>query len=400
MTSRNDATPRRSATPRHDTKKARVSVSQHPSRKPTRRGGRRQPVRVFGLVFTLSVVVVLAIAGVVGYRQGFFDGLGIGMTAIPVDLSVEGYDKKATPIPIHIEGTRDSGVTYTKDAFLTTPDESLALPQGTYELSFPASPILSDGNIFSPPRDVVTVSITGDAATIHGGDNTSKIAVSYDHLDLLEATDADVNSAKTYAQSSVQALKGIVPFGGKSTARAVEANIQALQQAKEQAVLPDSIPDVLVMSTSSGTWSTRVTILPDGTFTGVYTDTNTEATGTDYPKGTAHTCSFSGRFTHIKQRDEYTFTMSVSDISTEHTTGEKWVKDGTLYIGADPYGFETGSEFELYLPGKPAENLSWNFLNWCVDYAMNGYPTTLDRVALCNTTAAYGFFSETPSSTS
>jgi hypothetical protein len=145
-------------------------------------------------------------------------------------------------------------------------------------------------------------------------------------------------------------------------------------------------------STTSG-WSTTVTLLADGSFSGSYTQPMPSQTASDYPNGSAYTCTFSGNFTDVTRIGTTGFSMTVGEIVTENEVGEKWVENGVLNIGAEPIGFETGTTFELYRPGTATDELGYWLSAWCTDYANTGVPDTLDRWALNNVDASYGFFS-------
>ena len=45
-------------------------------------------------------------------------------------------------------------------------------------------------------------------------------------------------------------------------------------------------------------------------------------------------------------------------------TGFEEIRDEILYVGAEPLGLESGTEFVLYLPEKSVSDLSEEFLSW------------------------------------
>ena len=85
--------------------------------------------------------------------------------------------------------------------------------------------------------------------------------------------------------------------------------------------------------------------------------------GEDYPDGMCYICDFSGRFEKIRQIDEYTYSMLLSEIVTEKEEGEEWIKDGVRYIASKPYGLEDGRKFLFYMPGSLIEELSEDCLS-------------------------------------
>lgn len=126
----------------------------------------------------------------------------------------------------------------------------------------------------------------------------------------------------------------------------------------------DVLPLEFVFSSGAGAWQSIITLNSDGSFKGTYNDAEMGSNGEDYPHGTVFTCEFSGKFKDIKQVNDYTYTMTLAEITTEKNEGEEWIKDQVLYIAADPYGLESGKEFLFYTPETPIKELSKEFLNW------------------------------------
>lgn len=117
-------------------------------------------------------------------------------------------------------------------------------------------------------------------------------------------------------------------------------------------------------SVGAGGWETDLTINPDGTFEGYYSDSNMGETGDDYPNGTRHECTFSGKFTSPEKVDEYTYRFTVEDLICAEEPGKESIEDGIRVIQAEPYGAAMGDAVELYLPGKSASDLPAAFTDW------------------------------------
>ena len=120
-------------------------------------------------------------------------------------------------------------------------------------------------------------------------------------------------------------------------------------------IIFNSIPQNFVFSSGVGGWSTEIEIKNDGTFTGLYHDTNMEET---------YICNFSGKFCDVKQIDDYTYSMSLEYLKIEGTPGEVYYKDNIKYIYSEPYGFDNANEFIIYLPGVAVSKLPEEFLMW------------------------------------
>ena len=126
----------------------------------------------------------------------------------------------------------------------------------------------------------------------------------------------------------------------------------------------EMIPAEFCFSSGAGGWRTIVTINSDGSFVGDYVDYDLGDTGSDYPKGSAYKCNFTGHFTNVTKIDDYTYSMKVVSLEQDGTQGDEYIEDGTRFTIGYPYGFDDADEFMLYLPGKPISELSDEFLMW------------------------------------
>ena len=124
----------------------------------------------------------------------------------------------------------------------------------------------------------------------------------------------------------------------------------------------------------AGAWRTVITLKQDGTFEGLYHDSEMGITGEGYPNGSAYVCEFSGRFTDIKKINDYSYKMTLSDVKTTEPIGKEWIEDEVFYTATGPHGLmnsqespdfdKVATEFILYLPETPVETLSDEFLVW------------------------------------
>lgn len=132
----------------------------------------------------------------------------------------------------------------------------------------------------------------------------------------------------------------------------------------EKNPISDILPLEFVYSSGAGAWQSIITLNSDGSFKGTYSDAEMGSNGEDYPNGTVYTCEFSGKFKDIKQVNDYTYSMTLAEITTEKKEGEEWIEDQIRYIAAGPFGLESGKEFLFYTPETPIKELSEEFLNW------------------------------------
>lgn len=145
-------------------------------------------------------------------------------------------------------------------------------------------------------------------------------------------------------------------------------------------------------SSGAGGWATELTIDADGTFHGLYHDSEMGVTGEGYPNGTFYHCDFTGRFGPLERVDEYTLSTTIEHIEFKEEPGTEKIADDLLYIASEAYGMDGAERILFYLPGKDVSSLPEEFRHWCM-YAIDEADTTLQFVGLYNETPQYGFYS-------
>ena len=148
----------------------------------------------------------------------------------------------------------------------------------------------------------------------------------------------------------------------------------------------------------AGGWSTQMTIAEDGTFDGVYSDSDMGSYSDEYPNGTQYYCSFSGKFTEPVKKEEYIYVTTIESISYDYPADTEEIKDGIRYIYSDAYGLDDPREILIYLPGMPIEELpegylSWVRNNWFMDSEFTKTETKLPFYGLYNVNSEQGFSS-------
>ena len=141
----------------------------------------------------------------------------------------------------------------------------------------------------------------------------------------------------------------------------------------------------------AGGWSTEMTIAEDGSFRGIYHDS-------DMGSYTEYYCSFQGKFTEPVQQSEYIYSTTIESLSYDNPAGTEEIKDGIRYIYSDAYGLDNPKEILIYLPGMPIEELpegylSWVKNNWRMDYEFTLNNTVLPFYGLYNVSEEQGFSS-------
>lgn len=166
----------------------------------------------------------------------------------------------------------------------------------------------------------------------------------------------------------------------------------------------------MIFNSGVGAWRTYLTLDPDGSFIGEYTDSDAGDTGEDYPNGTQYICQFHGSFGEIKQMSDTFYSLVLKELVTDtgHPEGEEWIKEGVRYVSSAPYGLDgedgealkPGAVFWFYTPEatgyEPGSSLygAAEFCSWMPERRRLVSETdTLDHYGLHNLETDYGFFS-------
>lgn len=174
---------------------------------------------------------------------------------------------------------------------------------------------------------------------------------------------------------------------------------QSVEPTAEPTEAPIVLPigdDALCLELTSGVgaWTNTLYLNGDGTFTGLYTDSDMGETGDLYPNGTVYSCSYSGKFTDVEKIDDYSYVMKLNELTVDpNQEAETIGEDGIRYVLSEPYGLTGGTDFMLYLPDTPTSGLSDEFLSWLMGKYSSEISSTLGCFGLMNCTDNYGFFS-------
>ena len=169
-------------------------------------------------------------------------------------------------------------------------------------------------------------------------------------------------------------------------------------ESMDDAALFAAMPEVFSFCSGAGGWETAIFPAADGSFTGLYQDTNYGESGDGYD-GAVYVCRFHGRFGDVKRVDDYTYTMRCLELEIEPF--EQYIEtmeDGwrLCYIPAPPYGMQDADEIAVYLPGAQVGALPWEFVDWVAmpnAWDRSDLPVLLPGWGLYNVNAEAGFFS-------
>lgn len=133
------------------------------------------------------------------------------------------------------------------------------------------------------------------------------------------------------------------------------AAVQEPVSSEEAEGLPITEPLEMVFCSGAGAWGTLLTLNPDGSFVGEYSDADML---------TVYVCQFHGQFEKVEKLTDasWSLTLKELELDTGHSVGEEWdVPDGDYtfhYISSEPCGFagmdetalKPGAQFILYSP--------------------------------------------------
>ncbi len=147
----------------------------------------------------------------------------------------------------------------------------------------------------------------------------------------------------------------------------------------------------------AGGWSTDLDISEDGSFAGLYHDSDMGSTGNGYPNGTIYWCNFTGKFGELEKVDDLTYKTQIEDIQYINEPGTSEILDGTLYEYTEVYGLEDAKDIIFYLPGTKIKDLPEGYLSW-VQMTLNDLSSgeqmdELPYVGLYNENKEEGFYS-------
>lgn len=154
-------------------------------------------------------------------------------------------------------------------------------------------------------------------------------------------------------------------------------------------VYQQALPELeMTYASGVGAWASTISISGTGFFTGNYYDLNMGESGMGHPNGTRYFCDFNGKL-NITDVGQYTVTLKLAEINTEHEPGAWWIEDGVMQYPTGPAGMEDCTYFTLYMPHTP--------INWVPDEVLDqahfDYYDTLGHYALYNPSTGAAFFS-------
>ena len=147
-------------------------------------------------------------------------------------------------------------------------------------------------------------------------------------------------------------------------------------------------------SSGAGAWSTELTVNKDGSFKGLYHDSDAGSTGTGYPNGTVYISEFSGTFGNLQKVDDYTYKTTIQKITMANKEGTEELADDMKYVYTTPYGLDDAKTIYIYLKGKPVSSLPEGYKDW-VRLILDDSDKALPCYGIYNENAENGFYGGT-----
>lgn len=144
-------------------------------------------------------------------------------------------------------------------------------------------------------------------------------------------------------------------------------------------------------ASGAGAWSTDLTVDADGSFTGLYHDSDMGDSGDGYPDGTVYVCNFTGKFAAPEQVDEHTYKTHIESIESEKEEGTEELADNMRYVYSSPAGLSDAEDIYIYTPGAVIADLPEGYQTW-IQFASDG-ETTLSYYGIYNEKGEAGFYS-------
>ena len=120
---------------------------------------------------------------------------------------------------------------------------------------------------------------------------------------------------------------------------------------------------VLYFSSGAGGWATTLELHEDGTFEGIYFDSDMGDKGNGY-EATVYGNGFSGKFKNIRKVNDTQYSMDLESMELEEEVGTMEIEDKVRYLYTEPYGICEGESFTLLLSGAKADVLPNTAKDW------------------------------------
>ncbi len=256
-------------------------------------------------------------------------------------------------------------------------------------------------------REDTADNVDGEWVSVHNYLVSGESAAEAEYLSTVEDLQNNTSEILMYNAHSGDFAESYVAQNGCQAMTCSESIAYLKEQVDvdhpkgERTPAPDlfsQIPSRYVFSSGAGAWGTELTLYPDGSFEGEYSDSDMGDSGDGYD-ATHYSSIFTGRFINPVKINDMVYAFELESISYEKPAGTEEIVswDGgethVREIYTDAYGLAGGKTFYLYVPGTRVSKLPEECVNWT--YGVGGLSEdkkSLEAYGLYNTDEQYGFF--------
>ena len=157
-------------------------------------------------------------------------------------------------------------------------------------------------------------------------------------------------------------------------------------EGAQEALSFASLPEHYMFLSGVGAWKTELWLKDDGSFHGEYFDS-------DMGVHQYYFCNFDGQFAAPVQLDEYSWSLKIETMETNHELNGGVDDPEAEFIESEPYGIANTQELILYLPGTSLTLLPEACISW-MHLRENDTEIPADMYVLYNAAEGYAFVSE------
>lgn len=212
---------------------------------------------------------------------------------------------------------------------------------------------------------VMTASCTSDRSNVPSAETEDNTA---NGITSTAATQAETSAEQSNTELSV---------------RNDEQKMETAPQTSASAALQISdLPTEFVFSSGAGGWDTTLTLHEDGTFDGIYHDS-------DYLE--LYYSTFNGKFGQPQKTGDHTYRVKIEVFRVTNDQDKVFYDETVQYIPAEPYGLEnTSGELILYTPGTPFSVMPEDCRSWLL--FLENDTLAEGEYVLYNAQEGYAFF--------
>lgn len=169
---------------------------------------------------------------------------------------------------------------------------------------------------------------------------------------------ASSKTESTTKQASTTKEKTTQSKTTTSQAPQTEKTTTTAKPAAQPTILDTLVGKNFVFLSGSGGWGSSLSIGANGTFSGVYHDSDMGSTGPGYPGGTISESKVSGQFTRPHQVSPTLYEVDIENLQYEKPVGSSEIKENRKYEYSEAYGISKNHRMAIYLPGTPISSMS------------------------------------------